>query len=76
VELDDVEDPARPEQPVHHLGPGPEVGEPAQGADAGVDDVEPLLAEGGGGVVDVGLHPADVEAAPAGELVGGGERHR
>jgi hypothetical protein len=54
VKLDQVEEPAGDEERRDHGRPPPQVGEPVERAEAGVDDVEPLAPKGVGGGVDVG----------------------
>jgi hypothetical protein len=59
VPLADEQAPAGLQQRGHGPGPAPDVGEPAQRADAGVHQVEPRAAEGVGGGVHVRLDVLD-----------------
>src|SRR5205807_2709692 len=73
VELGEVEGAAVPEEGGHRLGPAGEVGQPDEGAEAGVDQVEAFAVEGGGRLVHVGDHPAGAvgQADVLGERAGG-----
>jgi hypothetical protein len=71
VKLGQVEKPATDEERGDHGRPPPQVREPVERAEAGVDDVEPLAVEGIRGGVDVGGDKPGVEAGLRSERVGG-----
>src|SRR5436309_917995 len=88
MELDDVQQAARPQQLGDHACPSLEVWEVTQGALARVDDVEAPPAQRLDGVVDVRLYvldghdrppPGHGRTAPGGgrgtETTGGGDAH-
>ena len=62
VPLPDEQPPARPQEAGHDPGPAADVGQPAQGADAGVDQVEAAPRRALHGVVGVGLDEIHVGA--------------
>ncbi len=74
MELDDVQPPARPQEPADNLRPAVQVGEIAQGALAGVDDVEQPPVQGLDGVVHVRLNVRHVRPGLRGDA--GRGRHR
>ena len=67
MDLGYIEHSFRAEHLVDHPGPPGKVGEPVEGADPGVDDIEAATAERTGGVEDVGTDELGVEAAIAGQ---------
>jgi hypothetical protein len=67
VGLAQEQPPARSEQARHDTGPAPDVGQPADRADAGVDDVETRLAKDLDGGVHVALHELDVDTRERGQ---------
>lgn len=75
VELGQVEEAARADQRGDHTGPAPQIGEPVDGAEAGVDDVEGPPAERAQRVVHVGVRElggdAGIGRQPTGGLDGG-----
>ena len=71
VELDQVEHAPRFDEARHGPRPAPDVGQPVDRPQPGVDDVEAPSAQSAPGLVDVGAYELGVEAELGGQAVGG-----